>query len=542
MTVESYDFIVVGAGSAGCVVANRLSADSATRVLLIEAGPRDRNPWIHVPAGYYRTMFDPRISWGYETAPVPGAANRRIPWPRGKVLGGCSSINGLVYARGQREDFDHWRQLGNVGWSFDDLLPFFRMAEDNALPGMSETYHAKGGPLGISQAEPNPLCDAFIEAAEQAGIPRNRDYNGAQQEGAGYFQTTARNGLRCSAATAYLRPARHRSNLRIQTGALVRRLLTEGRRVVGVEAEIDGRTVEYRCAREVVLSAGAINSPQLLQLSGIGDPAHLGPLGIETRHALPGVGQNLQDHYTARCVFACKQPVTLNDEVGTVIGRVRTGLQWLLTRRGPLSLSAGQVGVFARTRPEIASPDIQFHFLRYSAEGRGKSLHRFSGFTVSVCQLRPESRGTIAIDSPDPAAKPVIQPNYLDAMIDRETMVAGIRLIRDVVGQPAMAPFLGQEITPGTDVESDEGVLDYVRQSGSTIFHPSSTCKMGHDAMAVVDDRLRVRGMEGLRVADASIMPTVVSGNTNAACIMIGEKCADLILSSQSAPQPELAQ
>lgn len=534
MTSEIFDFIVVGAGSAGCVLANRLSADRRTRVLLIEAGPRDYNPWIHIPAGYYRTMFDPKISWGYETAPVPGAGNRKIPWPRGKVLGGCSSINGLVYARGQKEDFDQWRQLGNVGWGFNDVLPYFIKAEDNTLLGMDVGYHGKRGPLGISRADPTPLCDAFIKAADQAGIPRTEDYNGAVQEGAGYFQTTVRNGLRCSAAAAYLRPAQKRSNLRVLTDAAVRCLILSGKRVTGVRVSVGESDVEYRCAREVILSAGTINSPQLLQLSGIGDPDHLSDVGVETRHALKGVGLNLQDHYTARCVFTCKQPVTLNDEIRSIRGKLRTGIEWLLTRKGPLSLSAGQVGVFARTRPELASPDVQFHFLRYSATSRGGNLHPFSGFTVSVCQLRPASRGTILIDSPDHLVKPVIQPNYLEAKLDQETMVAGMKLARIVVEQPAMGPYFDGEVIPGSDTQSDEAILDYVRENGSTIFHPSSSCKMGTDAMAVVDPALRVHGLDGLRVADASIMPAIVSANTNAAAIMIGEKCADLVLHSET--------
>ncbi|MFY0610790.1 MAG: choline dehydrogenase [Hyphomicrobiaceae bacterium] len=534
MNEARFDYIIVGAGSAGCVLANRLSEQQECRVLILEAGPKDSNPWIHIPIGYYRTMYDPRISWGYETQPVPGAADRRLSWPRGKVLGGCSSINGLVYARGQAQDFDHWRQLGNVGWSYEDVLPYFRRAEGSTADNLNAKFHGRDGPLGVTTASSHALCDAYIEAAEQSGIPRNPDYNGAAQEGASYFQVTARNGWRSSSATAYLKPAKRRPNLKIQTDTLVRRLIVEANRVVGVETFRDGQTETVQVTGEVILSAGAINSPQLLQHSGIGPGGLLREHGIDVVHELPEVGENLQDHYTCRSTYRCKQPVTVNDEVATWFGKTKVALRWLVDRGGPMSLSAGQVGVFARTRPECETPDVQFHFLRFSAKQRGRELDRFPGFTVTVCQLRPESRGYIRIGSSDPADKPLIQPNYLQARGDQETMVAGIRLVRRVSKQPALNDYVSEELMPGRDIDSDDEILDYVRNNGSTIFHPTSTCRMGSDDGAVVDPQLRVRGLQGLRVADASIMPTVVSANTNAACIMIGEKCADMVLQDRS--------
>jgi len=525
--MDEFDYIVIGAGSAGCAVAGRLSEDSATRVLLLEAGPRDRNPWIHVPVGYYRTMFDPRIGWGYETAPIPGSNGRSISWPRGKVLGGSSAINGLVYIRGQREDFDHWRQLGNAGWAYDDVLPYFIRAEDQARGG--DGFHGAGGPLGVSDTARHPLCDAYIEAAVQAGLPRNEDFNAGVQEGAGYFQLTTRGGLRCSSATAYLKPARARGNLRIETDAHVTGLAIDGRRATGVRYRRGGQDREARAAAEVVLCGGAINSPQLLQLSGIGPGELLRAHGIAVRHDAPGVGADLQDHYQARSVYECTRRWTVNDEVRSPLRKLMAGVRWIATRKGPLAVGAGHVGVFARTRPELASPDVQFHFIRFSAKAPGEGLHPFSGFTVSVCQLRPESRGSIRIASADPFAHPEIQPNYLATPGDRETMLAGMKLAREVIAQPAVAPLVRREVLPGPDVADDAALVDYIRDTGYTIFHPAGTCRMGADPRAVVDERLRVRGIGGLRVADASVMPTVISGNTNAACIMIGEKCAHML-------------
>jgi choline dehydrogenase-like flavoprotein len=533
MAEEPFDFIVIGAGSAGCVLANRLSANPANRVLLLEAGGRDTNPWIHIPIGYYRTIFDQRIGWGYQTEPEPGLNGRQIPWPRGKVLGGSSAINGLVYIRGQREDFDHWRQLGNPGWSFDDVLPYFRRAEDQAHG--PDAYHGAGGPLAVVDSAGHELIEAYIQACADLGIPRNDDFNGAVQEGAGYFQLTTRKGLRCSAAVAYLRPAKRRPNLRIETGALVRRITLDGARATGVVYRQNGTERTAGAGREIVLAAGAINSPQILQLSGIGPPEHLRAHGVEVAHDLPGVGANLQDHFQARSVYRCTRPITLNDRVRSPWRKLLMGLEWLVFRTGPLTVGAGHGGIFARTRPELATPDVQFHLILFSADRPGQPLHRFSGFTASVCQLRPESRGTVMIRSSDPEAHPAIAANYLAAETDRGCIVAGLQLARRLAEAEPLAPYIAEEIEPGPDKTSDADMLAHARARGSTIFHPSGTCMMGPrtNPMAVVDPELRVHGLSGLRVADASIMPTVVSGNTNAACLMIGEKCAEMMLGAR---------
>jgi len=530
MGKKSFDYIVIGAGSAGCVVANRLSADPNTDVLLLEAGPEDRNPWIHVPVGYYRTMYDPEISWGYETEQVPGAARRTIKWPRGRVLGGCSAINGLVYARGQREDFDHWRQLGNQGWAYDDVLPYFIRSE--AQSGKDPAFHGHDGPLGVSTAPRAELCDAFIAACEEAGIPRNDDYNGPVQEGVAYFQLTVQRGKRTSTARAFLKPVQSRPNLWVITGALATRILFDGTRATGVRYALDGgygSDFDATARGEIILCGGAINSPQLLQLSGIGPGELLQEHGLEVIHDAPGVGENLQDHYQSRSIYECNRPLTVNDEVKSLPRKCLAGLQWLFLKGGPLTVSAGQVGVFTKTRPELASPDIQFHFIRFSSPGPGHNLHKFSGFTVSVCQLRPESRGYVRIRSSSALEKPFMQPYYLDAEQDQRTMVDGLKISRNIMRQSAIAQLVRREVEPGPDCISDGALLEYIRASGTTIFHPSGTCKMGNDALAVVDERLRVHGVDGLRVADASIMPTVASSNTNAVCIMIGEKVSDMI-------------
>jgi choline dehydrogenase len=528
MRAERYDYIVVGAGSAGCVLANRLSADPSARVLLLEAGPRDSSPWIHIPVGYYKGIANPAIGWGYETDPVPESNNRRISWPRGKVLGGSSSINGLIYIRGQAEDFDHWRQLGNSGWDWDSVKPYFIRSEGRERG--ADEFHGADGPLGVSDVHRHELCDAYIEAATQAGIPYNDDFNGARQEGVGYFQLTTRRGRRSSTAVSYLKPVRKRSNLRVETGALATKIAFEGRRASGISYLQNGEARTAAVGRELVLSGGAINSPQLLQLSGVGPGALLQRFGIQVVADVPGIGSSLQDHYQARNVYECTRRLSVNDEVRSPLHKVAAALRWALFRTGPLAIGAGHVGLFARTRPELETPDVQFHFIRFSADGPGGKLHDYSGFTVSVCQLRPESRGSIHIRSADPQEPPAIQPNYLNTPGDRNTMVAGMQLARKIIEIPAMKSYVRREVLPGPDVNSDEEMLAYIRDFGSTIFHPTSTCRMGQDDTAVVDERLRVRGLEALRVADASVMPTVVSGNTNATCVMIGEKAADLIL------------
>jgi choline dehydrogenase len=521
------DFIVVGAGSAGCAVAARLSEDPATRVVLLEAGGEDKNRWIHIPLGFGKTFADPSVNWCYETEPDPGAADRRVFWPRGKVLGGSSSINGMVYIRGQAEDFDHWRQLGNAGWSFDDVLPYFKRAEHQVRG--ADGFHGTGGPLCVSDVAPHPICEAFIASAMELGFPRNDDFNGARQDGVGYHQTTTRNGRRCSTAVGYLRPALQRANLRVVTEALTEKVLLEGRSAIGVSFRRDGRLCMARAVRDVILCGGAVNSPQLLMLSGIGPQPHLAEFGIPFVHHLPGVGQSLQDHYSAPIKLRCKLPVTVNDVMLSNARKLKAGLEYYMFHRGPLSMISSPAALFARTRPELASPDVKISISPFSAERPQDGLHRFSGFTSIAYQLRPESRGEIKLKSPDPFDAPAVHPNYLAAETDQRTIVAGLKLIRRILANPHMQQYIESEFQPGPAAETEEQLLDYARRRGGTVYHPTSTCRMGSDPMAVVDAELRVHGIDGLRVADASIMPTVVSGNTNAAAIMIGEKLADLV-------------
>jgi len=528
------DFVIVGAGSAGCVMAARLSEDPRTRVVLLEAGPPDTHFWIHVPLGYGKTITDKRVNWCYETE--PDLSGRRFFWPRGKVLGGSSSINGLVYIRGQHEDFDHWRQLGNTGWSFDDVLPYFRRAEDK-LGGGSE-FHGTGGPLAVSDIHPyDPISKAFIKSAIDLGFPRNDDFNGATQEGVGYYHLTTRNGRRCSTAVGYLRPAMKRTNLRVITNALTESVILEGRRAVGVTFRENGVVRSVRAAREVILCGGAINSPQLLLLSGIGPSAHLAAHGIAVRHELPGVGRSMQDHYQARIVEKCRFPITVNDIMLSKTAMLRTGLQYFLQRKGPLTIAAAQAGLFARTRPELATPDVQYATVIFSADRPAEGLHKFSGFSLVVYQLRPESRGYLELKSANPADSPAMHPNYLATETDRRTVVDALKLGRRLLGTADMQHFITSEYIPGDAVQTDAELLDYAKQYGGTVFPPTSTCKMGSDPMAVVDAELRVHGIEGLRVVDASIMPAVVSGNTNAATIMIAEKAADLVLGTVRAAE-----
>jgi choline dehydrogenase len=524
-----FDYVIVGAGSAGSVLANRLTADGKHSVLLLEAGPKDTNFWIHVPLGYGKLFKAKTVNWMYQTEPEPGLDGRSIFQPRGKVLGGSSSINGLLYVRGQHEDYDRWRQRGNSGWGFDDVLPYFKKAE-NQQRG-ADDYHGGDGPLPVSDlGHPDPLSAAFIAAAAESGLPLNPDFNGAAQEGAGFFQTTTRHGRRASTAVAYLRPAKGRKNLQVETSALAQRILFDGRRAVAVEYRKAGVKRTARARKEILVSSGAYNSPQLLQLSGVGPADLLRKHGIGVVLDAPGVGNDLQDHMQVRIVMSCTKKITLNDIINHPLRRMLAGVHYAALRKGPLTIAAGTSGAFFKTSPRLASPDIQIHFLPFSTDKMGEKLHSFSGFSASVCQLRPESRGSLRIRSADPAVAPEIRINYLATETDRTANVEGLKILRRILQAPALKPYVVEEVEPGVKVATDEELLSFCRQRGSTVYHPTSTCRMGNDPLAVVDQRLKVRGIEGLRVIDASIMPDLVSGNTNAPVIMIAEKASDMIL------------
>lgn len=530
MAGQEFDFIVVGAGSSGCVLANRLSADPKAQVAVIEAGPRDRNFWIHLPIGYGRTMWDPKVNWKFETQPEPNMAGRQVYWPRGRVLGGSSSINGLIVIRGQKEDYDSWEAQGCPGWSFSDVQPYFVKLESNAEFG-DDQIHGKNGPLPVSSiGRKHELIEAFIASAEANGVPRTKDFNGRSQEGAGYFQLTTKNGWRMSAAAAYLKPAEKRENLTIITDTQVLRVLFEGRRAVGVVCHTPQGTRTIKARRGVILSAGAIQSPQLLMLSGIGPGKHLQETGVPVLIDRPAVGQNLQDHLQFRLIYKASKPITTNDALRSLWGRAKLGLEWLLFRRGALAIGINQGGLFGRLMPESKTPDIQFHVATLSADMAGGKVHDFPGFTLSVCQLRPESRGHIALASADPLARPLIYANYLATEKDRDYAVKSVQFARKLAATKPLADLVAAEVTPGPTVRTEAEILDYARRNGATIFHPSGTCRMGTDEAAVVDERLQVRGVSGLWVVDCSIMPTLVSGNTNVPAIMIAEKAADMIV------------
>ena len=527
---EQFDYVIIGAGSAGCVLAARLSEDPGVTVALLEAGGRDSNPWIHVPAGYYRTMLDPSVTWQFGAGPEPQLDGRIVPWPRGRVLGGTSAINGLLYVRGQSQDFDTWRQLGNAGWSYADVLPYFKRAEDQERG--EDEFHGAGGPLGVSDVRmDNPICEAYIASAVAAGIPHTTDFNGASQEGAGYYQLTTKNGRRCSTGVGYLKPAMTRPNLTVITDASVARLEMKGKSVTGVAFDHGNVRKAALARREVLLCAGAIGSPQILQVSGIGPGAVLREAGVDVAHDMPGVGENLQDHFHARFVYECTLPASLNNVWHSRWNQLKTGIDYMTQRRGILTIGAGVVGVFAKSRPELEAPDTQVHFMPLSAVGPGMGLHDFNGVTASVCQLRPESRGHIRITNGDAREKPAILANYIDKETDRQVLLAGMRMLRRIADQAPFANLVKREYQPGPEAASDDDLMAFARRMGTTIFHPCGTCKMGPatDPNAVVDERLRAHGLEGLRIVDASIMPTMTSGNTNAPTIMIAEKAADML-------------
>ncbi len=533
--VTTYDYIVVGAGSAGAAVANRLSADPRHRVLLLEAGPAS-HPWTRIPVGYAKLINNPAANWLYTSEPEASTNGRRLPVPRGRILGGSSAINGLAFVRGQRQDFDTWAQMGNRGWSYKDVLPYFKRME--SYEDGNDEFRGRDGPLRVTNPEPSdPLYQALIAAAGEVGIAHNPDYNGATQDGIAMSQATISSGRRMSTAACYLEPIRKRANLTIETEALTQAVLLDGKRCSGVRYSVNGRLREARAGREVVISAGSINSPQLLELSGIGQPERLQALGIEVRHALPGVGENLRDHFAPRTRWAiAAKGVTYNDR-GRGLGLFGQALRYAFLGKGMLGMVAAPIRAFVRSREGLEAPDLLLGWVPMLTEPgpKGPKISQQSGMTCYAHPMRPDSKGSIHITSADPKTAPAIHFNFLSSPVDADLTVRAIRIARSVMTARALAPLGVSEIAPGTPRDSDDEILDWVRQAGETTYHPVGTCKMGSDAMAVVDDQLRVRGIEGLRIADASIMPTLTSGNTNAPSIMIGEKAADLVLGTVAA-------
>ncbi len=523
-----FDYVIVGAGTAGCCLANRLSADPGVSVLLLEAGGKDSWHWIHIPVGYLYTQNTPRTDWCYKTEAEPGLNGRALNYPRGKVLGGCSSINGMIYMRGQARDYDTWRQSGNPGWSWDDVLPYFKRSEGHYLGG--DEHHGGEGEWRVEEQRLSwEILDAFRAAAAETGIPPTEDFNRGDNEGCGYFQVNQKRGLRWSTAKAFLRPARDRANLTVLTRAQAEKLVLDGKKVTGIDFLQAGQPRRAKARGEVILTAGSVGSVQLLELSGIGRPEVLQDHGIEVAQELSGVGENLQDHLQMRMIFKVQDTVTLNQRANSLLGKAAMGLEYLLKRSGPLSMAPSQLGAFVKSDPARETPNLQYHVQPLSLDKFGDPLHGFPAITASVCNLRPESRGSIHIRSGDFRDAPVIKPAYLSAPGDRQVAAQAIRLTRRICAAPALARFRPEEYAPGAAVDSDEDLARAAGDIGTTIFHPVGTCKMGSDEQAVVDPRLRVHGLHGLRVVDASVMPTITSGNTNSPTLMIAEKAADMI-------------
>ena len=531
LQMEEFDYIIIGAGSAGCVLANRLSSISSNKVLLLEAGGKDNYPWIHIPVGYYKTMHNPKTDWCFKTEPDKSMNNRSINYPRGKTLGGSSSINGLLYIRGQKQDYDIWRQLGNIGWGWNDVLPYFLKSE-NQERGADE-FHGADGPISVEdQRIKLDILDIFMNAAEEIGIPKVNDFNRGNNYGCGYFQVTEKKGFRCSASVGYLRPIKNRNNLKITTKAHVKKIDFDGKKAIGVSYWYKNELIKAKAKKEVILSAGSIGSPHILQTSGIGDPSRINNYGISLIHNSPGVGKNLQDHIMMRPVYKVKNIETLNKKINSMFGKILIAMEYIFFRKGPMTMGASQLCGFAKSDPSRDTPNLQFHIQPISTDKLGGSnLHNFNAFTPTVANIRPTSRGEVYLNSSDTRDDPKIKMNYLSTAEDRKVTADGLKLIRKIVLKTnVFNKYEPEEFRPGINIQDDEELVKAASNHAQTIFHPVGTCKMGNDENSVVNDRLVAHGLKNLRIVDASIMPNITSGNTNAPTIMIAEKASDMII------------